>query len=261
MRFISFGSGSSGNCYFIGDENYGILIDAGLSSRKTKKYLKEVGYDLSQIFGIFITHDHFDHIKSVGTLGEVHNIPVYSTEDILKGINKCYKITEKLYQSKRPIKIGEETVIKDFKITPFEVEHDSSQCVGYYIEFKGEKITIATDLGGINDIAKQYICAADHVVIEANYDEQMLINGRYHYSLKQRILGGCGHLANHVTMKFLAENFQPHWKNIFFCHLSQNNNTPDTVMCAAKTALQGKNINLAPLPRTRILDVKLGVRS
>ena len=183
MKFISFGSGSSGNCYFIGDENYGILIDAGLSSRKTKKYLKEVGNDLSQIFGIFITHDHFDHIKSVGTLGEVYNIPVYSTEEILKGINKCYKITEKLYQSKRPINIGEETVIKDFKITPFEVEHDSSQCVGYFIEFKGEKITIATDLGGINDIAKQYICAADHVVIEANYDEQMLINGRYHYSL------------------------------------------------------------------------------
>ena len=85
--------------------------------------------------------------------------------------------------------------------------------------------------------------------------------GRYHYSLKQRILGGCGHLANHVTMKFLAENFQEHWQNIFFCHLSQNNNTPDTVMCAAKAALQGKKVNLTPLPRTKILEVKLGVRT
>lgn len=257
MKFISFGSGSSGNCYFIGNESYGILIDAGISSRKIKKYLKEAGYELSQIYGVFITHDHFDHIKSVGTLGEVYNIPVYSTEDILKGINKCYKITEKLYQSKRPIAIGKETAIKDFKITAFEVEHDSSQCVGYHIDFEGERITLATDLGGINPTAREYICKADHVVIEANYDEEMLLNGSYHYLLKQRILGGCGHLANHVTMRFLAENFQPHWKNIFFCHLSQNNNTPDTVMCAATTALQGKNINLAPLPRTKILEINL----
>ena len=188
MRFISFGSGSSGNCYFIGNESYGILIDAGISSRKIKKYLKESGYELSQIYGVFITHDHFDHIKSVGTLGEVHNIPVYSTEDILKGINKCYKITEKLYQSKRPIAIGKETAIKDFKITAFEVEHDSSQCVGYHIEFEGEKITLATDLGGINETAREYICKADHIVIEANYDEQMLLNGSYHYLLKQYAL-------------------------------------------------------------------------
>lgn len=257
MKFISLGSGSSGNCYFVGNDKYGILIDAGISSRKIKKYLKEVGYDLSQIYGVFITHDHFDHIKSVGTLGEVYNIPVYSTEDILKGINKCYKITEKLYQSKRPINILEEVCIKDFKITAFEVEHDSSQCVGYHIEFEGEKITLATDLGGINEKACEYICKADHVVIEANYDEEMLLNGSYHFLLKKRILGGCGHLANHVTMQFLKENFQECWKNIFFCHLSQNNNTPDTVMCAAKTALAGKDVNIVALPRTRIFEINL----
>ena len=261
MKFISFGSGSSGNCYFLGNDSYGILIDAGISSRKIKKYLKEVGYDLSQIYGVFITHDHFDHIKSVGTLGEVYNIPVYSTEDILKGINKCYKITEKLYQSKRPINILEEVCIKDFKITAFEVEHDSSQCVGYHIEFEGEKITLATDLGGINEKACEYICKADHVVIEANYDEDMLLNGSYHFLLKKRILGGCGHLANHVTMQFLRENFQDCWKNIFFCHLSQNNNTPDTVMCAAHKALEGKDVNIVALPRTRIFETELGVRN
>lgn len=261
MILISLGSGSSGNSYFIGDKNYGILIDAGISSKKIKKSLKELGYDLSQIYAVFITHDHYDHIKSAGTLGEVYNIPVYSTEEILKGINKCYKITEKLYQSRRPIGIGQEIILKDFKITAFQVEHDSSQCVGYYIEFKGEKITIATDLGSINEVASQYLCKANHIIIEANYDEEMLLNGNYPFFLKQRILGGCGHLANHITMRFLAENFQPHWKNIFFCHLSNNNNTPDTVMCAAKAALKGKNINLAPLPRTKILEVKLGVRS
>ena len=257
MKFISFGSGSSGNCYFVGNDKYGILIDAGISSRKIKKYLKEAGYELSQIYGVFITHDHFDHIKSVGTLGEVYNIPVYSTEDILKGINKCYKITEKLYTCKRPINILEEVCVKDIKITAFEVEHDSSQCVGYHIEFEGEKITLATDLGGINEKACEYICKADHVVIEANYDEEMLLNGSYHYLLKQRILGGCGHLANHVTMRFLAENYMENWKNIFFCHLSNNNNTPDTVMCAARRALEGKEVNITALPRTRIFEINL----
>ncbi len=257
MKFISFGSGSSGNCYFIGNENYGILVDAGLSSRKIKKYLKEAGYELSQIYGIFVTHDHFDHIKSVGTLGEVYNIPVYSTENILKGINKNYKITEKLYQSKRPIIIGEETCVKDFKIKAFEVEHDSTQCVGYYIEFEGEKITLATDLGNINEKARKFICKANHIIIEANYDEEMLLNGNYHFSLKQRILGGCGHLANHVTMQFLKDNFQEHWENIFFCHLSANNNTPDTVLCAAKEALCDKCVTLTTLPRTKIFSTNL----
>lgn len=264
MKFCSFSSGSDGNCYFIATETCGILIDAGISVKSIKKNLDRIGYPLKKIFALFVTHDHYDHIASVGTLGEVYHIPVYSTSEILDGVNRCYKVTEKLYGSRHHQQKGSTVQIGDMKITSFQVYHDSTDCLGYHIEQVGapeHNITIATDLGHINSEAIPFLIHANNIVIESNYDEEMLLQGPYPLFLKQRILSQSGHLANHVTARFLAENNQTTWKNIFFCHLSNKNNTPERVEAMVKYMYnscyvpQEERPNFMTLPRTKAIEV------
>lgn len=261
MKFCSFASGSDGNCYYIGTDTCGILIDAGISIKTIKKNLKQLGISLSSIYAVFVTHDHYDHIASVGTLGEVYNIPIYSTQAILEGINRCYKVSDKLYQSKHVQELGTTINIANISITSFHVNHDSTQCVGYYVESEGDNLVVATDLGYINDEAIPFLLKSNNLVIETNYDEEMLLQGSYPLFLKKRILGNYGHLANHVTARFLAENHQDHWKHIFFCHLSKENNSADAVLkmlseqydtCGIKSE---ERPELTILPRTTPIDL------
>ena len=257
MKFCSLASGSSGNCYYIEDSGYGILIDAGISTKNIKKRLKDINVDINRLWGVLVTHNHYDHVASVGTLGEIYGLPIYSKQKMLTGINEHHKITQKLYQNKRPINLGEAFQIGSFTITAFKVEHDTPECVGYYIETANSSLFIATDLGQMNEIAASYLTQAQNIVIEANYDEEMLLNGKYPLFLKQRILSNCGHMANHKTAQCLQQYFQAHWKNIFFCHLSKENNCPDMVLTCMNKAL-GTKPNALPilhvLPRTSATD-------
>ncbi len=264
MKFCSFSSGSDGNCYYIGTDTCGILVDAGISVKTIKKGLEKIGTSLQNIYAVFVTHDHYDHIASVGTLGEVYNIPVYSTQEILNGVNRCYKVTEKLYGCRHYQSKGECIEIGDLRITSFQVYHDSTDCVGYYIEQKDapeSNITIATDLGHINSEAIPFIIKANNIVIESNYDEEMLLNGPYPLFLKKRILSQSGHLANHVTATFLAENHQEHWRRIFLCHLSNKNNTPECVTSMLKRKFDEcavpdeRRPEFIVLPRTKASDL------
>ena len=137
VRFISLASGSSGNCYYIGTEKYGILIDAGIAARTIKKGLKEFGIGMETIRAVFVTHDHADHIKAVGGLGEKLNIPIYTTTRIHEGINKSYCMTEKLHTSARYLEKQQPMQLEDFRIESFEVPHDGTDNVGYCIEIDG----------------------------------------------------------------------------------------------------------------------------
>lgn len=264
MKFCSFASGSDGNCYYIGTDTCGILIDAGISVKNIKKDLQSIGTSLQAINAVFVTHDHYDHVASVGTLGEVYHIPVYSTNEILDGVNRCYKVTEKLHGCRKNHPKGTTMEIGDILITSFQVYHDSTDCVGYYIEQKGapeNNITIATDLGHINTETIPFLIKANNIVIESNYDEEMLLMGPYPLFLKQRILSQSGHLANHVTARFLSENNQDNWKRIFLCHLSNKNNTPERVenMLKSKYDECGVPAESRPefiiLPRTTPIDL------
>lgn len=261
MKFCSFASGSAGNCYYIASDNCAILVDAGISARSIRSALKTIEAPLDSIFGIFVTHDHFDHTSGLALMGEKFNLPVYSTKEILDGVNRSIRGGMRLYSCRRFIEKDKSQIVGDMCITPFHLDHDSTDCVGYYIESQGCSLAIATDLGYINETARQYLLKADNIVIEANYSEKMLREGSYPEYLKNRILSSSGHLANHVTASFLADNAERHWKNVFFCHLSNNNNTPSQVLSDMRDAFVQRNMQaedmppMYTLPRSHITEI------
>lgn len=261
VKFISLASGSSGNCYYIGTESYGILIDAGIAARTIKKALKEFGIGMDTIIGVFVTHDHADHIKGVGGLGEKLNIPIYSTSLVHQGINKSYCMTEKLHSSVRYLEKNEPMQLRDFRIESFEVPHDGTDNVGYCIEIDGKTFSFLTDLGEITPMAAEYICKANYLILEANYDEDMLRMGNYPQYLKERIISRTGHMSNTDTAEFLAENISENLQYIWLCHLSKDNNHPELAYKTVEFRLRdkgivvGKDVQLSALKRNTPSEV------
>lgn len=263
LKFISLASGSSGNCYYLGADDYGILIDAGIGVRTIKKTLKDYDIPFETILAVFITHDHADHIKSAGILGEKYGIPVYSTEAVHAGMNRSYGMTQKISTAKRLVTKEEVTEVRDFRITPFEVPHDGTDNVGYYIELGTARFVIATDLGYATSTIKEYLRRANHIVIEANYDIEMLNYGSYPYHLKQRILSPTGHLSNRECADLLAEIYHPELQHVFLCHLSRDNNHPELAYKTVEFRLLqddirvGRDLELVALKRNHPSDVYL----
>ena len=256
VRFLSLGSGSSGNCYYLATKTCGILIDAGIGIRSIKKIFKDYALNLDTIRAVLITHDHADHIKAIGALGERFNIPIYATALTHKGIERSYCMTNKLETSARILEKQHPLQIEDFHIESFEVPHDGTDNVGYCIEIGGKVFSFLTDIGNITPIAAQYIKKANYLILEANYDEEMLRMGTYPAYLKERILSPNGHLSNLEAANFLAENYSADLKYIWLCHLSKDNNHPELayktveLKLKEKGILVGKDVQLCALKRT-----------
>lgn len=241
-KLLSLSSGSSGNCYYLGTSEYGILIDAGIGIRSIKKYLREYGVAIETIVAVLVTHNHADHIKSIGGLGGKMNIPIYATEAVHFGIERSH-YTQNQVSIKKVINKGETFEIKDFQIVAFEVPHDTIDNVGYRICIpSGETIVLATDVGHITDTIIKYASKANHLIIEANYDEEMLRNGSYPQHLKQRICCGTGHLSNRLTGEFLNTVYHDDLKEVWLCHLSQDNNCPEVAYQTVENALKENGI-------------------
>ncbi len=262
IQFMSLGSGSSGNCYYLGTEQYSILIDAGIGIRSIKRILKEKNLPLEQVKAVFITHDHADHIKAVGHLGEKHGIPIYATPIVHEGIRRSYCVTEKLSGAHiRYIEKEIPLLLEDFRITCFEVPHDGSDNVGYSITIDGKNFAFLTDIGHITPTAANYIAQADYLILEANYDETMLQMGPYPQHLKVRIASPNGHLSNREMAEFISKHFPEKLKYLFLCHLSKDNNHPELAYKTVEMALQqqniavGKDVQVIPLRRTLPSDV------
>lgn len=236
FTFIPLASGSSGNCYFLQSPEMTLLIDAGIGPRIIKKRLKLAGHNLEEVQGVLVTHDHADHIKGLGYLGEKLNIPIYATEICHDGINRSYCMTQRLTTSAHIITKDCSFELGDMTVTPFDVPHDASDNVGYRIELGHKVFCLATDIGAVTDAISHQITQAQYLVIEANYDEDMLDRGPYPAHLKQRIKGGKGHLSNNKCADLLSKQSNPLLKHVWLCHLSQDNNHP---MLAKKTIEQG----------------------
>lgn len=241
--FMSFGSGSSGNCSYIGDRQGGFLIDAGVEVARVTEGLRRNGISMDRVAGICLTHDHGDHIRDVyPLLRRYRHLRVFCTPKTLNGILRRHNVSRRIKDyhttvyKEFPFRIG------NFEVTPFDVMHDGADNAGFYITNGDCRFAIATDLGCISERVDHYMRQANYIVIEANYDLHMLRDGRYPEYLKARIEAANGHLDNRVTAEFLAGIYTPQLRNIFLCHLSHDNNTPDLAMRAVASALAGVGV-------------------
>ncbi|MDY6148405.1 MAG: MBL fold metallo-hydrolase [Porphyromonas sp.] len=228
---MSLASGSTGNCYFLGTEREGFLIDAGIPLRTIRHTLKAQGIDLNNaVRGVVVTHDHADHIRMVGALANECNIPIYATRQVHEAMNHS-RFVDRIVgvNNRRFIDVGKTFGLMDFFLTPFLVPHDSSLNVGYYITTAEDEFsfTLVTDVGHITEEITHYARKSQHLVLEANYDKEMLLSGPYPQFLKERVSGPLGHLSNQESVEFLCSVYHRKMKNVWLCHLSKDNNHPE----------------------------------
>ena len=252
VRFVSLSSGSNGNCYYFGNDRFAFLIDIGIGTRTIKKRLAERGIELDSVDAVFVTHDHFDHIKSLGTFTERCKKPVYLTQTLEHALRRNFCTAGRLKGCVHFLEEGKENRIGELCITPFVVPHDATQTVGYHFVLDGERFTVTTDLGEVTDEAVHYASLADHLVVESNYDVDMLVTGSYPKELKERILTGHGHLSNEQASSLLRRCRHDGLRDVYLCHLSANNNTPGIAFDEAKKTLEsiGSQASLNVLPRS-----------
>ena len=243
LRFISFGSGSSGNSYYLYTETDSILIDVGVGIRALKKHFHNYGLRFEDVHHIFITHDHADHVKSVGSLSTDYHLPVYATRKIHVGIERNYCVRKKIAPNHvHVIEKGVPLNVGEFKVTPFGVPHDSTDNVGYFVECEGVTFCLITDVGHITEEMHDFIGRSNYLVIEANHSEEMLLQGHYPQYLKDRILGPNGHLSNVACGQALADYASPGLRHVWLCHLSEENNHPELARKTVEQILRSKGI-------------------
>ena len=243
LKFISFGSGSSGNCYLLFTETCKIMIDVGVGIRNLKKEFRDKGLDMNDIKYILLTHDHADHIKSVGSMSYGFNIPVYTTAKVHEGVNRNYCVHRKIpLANVKYVEKGQTTHLDEFAITPFNVPHDSRDNVGYKIQCGDIMFCLITDAGYVTEDMSQAVSEANYLVVESNHDKEMLKNGPYSDYLKQRIAGPGGHLNNNECAQLLVNSSTPKLRHVWLCHLSDENNHPELARKTVETELRSVGI-------------------
>lgn len=224
MRLCSIASGSSGNCIYVGSESTHLLVDAGISGKRVEAGLNSIDMTAKDLDGIFITHEHSDHIKGLGVLARKHKIPIYATQGTLQAISRIHSLGKFPEGIFHVIEADKTVCMKDIQIHPFEISHDAAQPVGYRFTCKESSVGIATDLGTYNEYLVSQLQNLDALLLEANHDIRMLQVGSYPYPLKQRILGDRGHLSNENAGRLLCRLLHDNMKHIFLGHLSKENN-------------------------------------
>lgn len=261
INFFSIGSGSSGNSCYIGNKSAGLIIDAGMHPDAVKKGLQANGVDPKKLKGLLLTHDHSDHTRhAYALLRAFPHIRLFCTNRVLHGLLRKHNISKRI--TDYHIAIFKEIPFKvaGFDITAFEVPHDGSDNMGFSLSYGTKNFVIATDMGAISARARHYMSSADYLVIEANYDLHMLLNGPYPAYLKARIQTDSGHMDNTHTAAFLANvAAERRLKYIFLCHLSQDNNTPQKALSTVKAALEEAGLSVGGGDDT-IADRKSDIR-
>ncbi|MEP7341121.1 MAG: MBL fold metallo-hydrolase [Acidobacteriota bacterium] len=239
MRVCVLGSGSSGNSTLVVAGETRVLIDCGLSARETIRRIQAAGEDPSQIDAIIITHEHGDHARGLAMLSKTIRTYIHVSTATLEA---C-KLGDKGKHVRRgeAISCSQDFEIGAFRFSPFAVPHDAADPMAFTIEAGGAKMGIAVDLGYINSLAAERFRGCDLLIIEANYETEMLRACTFYpWSLKQRIMGRHGHTSNDEMARFLRDDFDGKAEHIVLAHLSQNTNHPDVARLAAIQALQDR---------------------
>ena len=243
LNFCSLYSGSSGNCLFVESENTKLLIDAGVSLKKIEKGLEELNIPSDSLDGILVTHEHSDHIQSLGNLSKKFNLPVFANSETFDAMPKqTDKISE---ENKKTIKINSKFCIHDIEINSFSIPHDAVNPCGFTLCCDGKKISIATDMGHLTKDIVKHLEGSDFILIESNYDPETLKFSKYPFYLKRRIAGPNGHLANEDAGKLINYLMHDNLKTAMLGHLSENSNFPELAYqtVANEILVAGSNIN------------------
>ncbi len=227
MRMCSIASGSSGNCTYIGSDTTHLLVDVGIGRKKTEEGLKKLGVKPEELDGIFITHEHADHINGLGVMARKYGVPVYGTKGTLDAIRKVSslgQIDSSLFQE---VQADAKIIVKDLTVKPMRISHDAAEPVGYRIIHGKKKVGIVTDLGCYNDYTIECLKGMNALLLEANHDVNMLQVGPYPYYLKRRILGERGHLSNELSGRLLSRLLNDGMQAVVLGHLSKDNNLPE----------------------------------
>ena len=221
LYISSLNSGSNGNCYYIGNSSEAILVDAGLTCKETEKRMQLLGLKIESVKGLFISHEHTDHIKGMNSLAEKYNLPVFISSITAKHSSiKFNKVLINHFSSSEQVTIG------SFQVTPFAKYHDASDPHSFIVSSNQIKVGVFTDIGRVCESVKKYFNQCNAVFLEANYDCEMLEKGKYPLFLKNRIKGGNGHLSNQQAIELFNSNKGSQLSHLLLSHLSRENNCP-----------------------------------
>lgn len=224
LFITSLNSGSNGNCYYVGNENEAILVDAGISCRETEKRMHRLGLRMDLVRAVFISHEHGDHIAGLTVLAKKYNLPVYITPQTLRhGRLPLDPSLVHGFSAHEPVRIGA------LKITAFPKFHDACDPHSFMVSCGEVNIGVFTDLGACCDQLIHYFKQCHAAFLESNYDSVMLEKGSYPYHLKKRITGGLGHLSNDEALELFIVHRPSHMSHLLLAHLSKNNNDPGLV--------------------------------
>ena len=225
FNFCSLYSGSSGNSLFVETPNTRLLVDAGVSSKKIETALKSIDIDPSTIDGILVTHEHSDHVQGLGTLSRKFDLPVFVNQETLDATPKQKdKIPEKNIKT---FKVNDKFSINDLDIKSFSIPHDAANPCGFSIFKDDKKISIATDIGHMTNSIVKNLEESLFVLLESNYDPEVLKCSSYPFNLKTRIAGPTGHLSNEMAGKTISYLLKSGLKKAMLGHLSKESNFPE----------------------------------
>lgn len=257
FKFCNLYSGSSGNCSFVGTDNINILIDCGESQKKIINALESIGTNINEINAIVVTHEHSDHVKTLGAISKKYNIPVYANE---KTFNNMPEQTELIKEENRKIfNTDDHFEIGDLQIHPFHIPHDAAEPCGYNIYNENNKISIATDIGHMDNNILKKLEESKFLLLESNYEPEILKYAKYPYYLKRRISGPNGHLSNQEASDTIIKLLSTGVNNIMLGHLSKETNFPElaykTVMDEIINNKINNNLTLNVASRIKPSDV------
>lgn len=232
IYFTAIASGSNGNCYYVGNEREAVLVDAGISATQIFRRIKNLHLDAGKIKGVFVTHEHTDHIRGISLLAQREGIPVFITENTLKSIDLGLPAS-----LVRVMRQHDEMSVGDLSIMAYPKLHDAREPVGITVSGEGKSVSVLTDIGFPCENVIRRVGESDVLFLEANYDERLLAEGSYPVFLKRRITGKHGHLSNLDCARLIYKYATPCLKYLVLSHLSENNNTATEAAAMVKRAL------------------------
>jgi phosphoribosyl 1,2-cyclic phosphodiesterase len=237
----SLNSGSNGNCYYIGNYQEAVLVDAGLSCRETERRMSRAGLNMGKVKAIFISHEHSDHVRGIAVIARKYQLPVYITAGTLQNAYGLDINPEQVMN----LPVLSEIHVGDLRITAFPKIHDAADPHSFMVSCGGINIGIFTDLGAPCHQLITHFGLCHAAFLEANYDEQMLEAGRYPWHLKNRISGGKGHLSNMQALRLFIDHRPQHLTHLLLSHLSHDNNDPELVQQLFSQHANGVHVSVA----------------